>query len=216
MFTGIVTAVGEVVEAVQAGPSLKRLAIACPNDAAGIDIGASIACAGVCLTVTALEPRADGKPGCIFRVEAAAETLARTLVGQWQAGERINLERSLKVGDELGGHLVTGHVDGVATIVALEPILPDASDPWGATARYRIQAPGHLAGFIATKGSVCLDGTSLTVNAVEGDVFSVLLIPHSLSVTTWRDRKAGDGLHLEVDLMARYAARLAEARAGGY
>ncbi|MGL4437833.1 MAG: riboflavin synthase, partial [Bosea sp. (in: a-proteobacteria)] len=112
MFTGIVTAIGTVTEATQAGPSLKRLAIASPFDASGIDIGASIACSGVCLTVTALEPRGDGQPGCIFRVEAAAETLAKTLVGQWQSGSEINLERSLKVGDELGGHLVTGHVDG--------------------------------------------------------------------------------------------------------
>jgi riboflavin synthase len=131
-------------------------------------------------------------------------------------GERINLERSLKIGDELGGHLVTGHVDGVAEIVGHEPIMPDPSDPWGATARFHIRTPKHLAGFVASKGSVCLDGTSLTVNTVEGDVFSVLLIPHSLSVTTWAERKLGDGLHLEVDLMARYAARLAEARAGGY
>ncbi|MGL4438071.1 MAG: riboflavin synthase, partial [Bosea sp. (in: a-proteobacteria)] len=150
------------------------------------------------------------------RVEAAAETLAKTLVGQWQSGSEINLERSLKVGDELGGHLVTGHVDGIAEIVQLEPILPDPSDPWGATARFHIRTPKHLAGFIAAKGSICLDGTSLTVNTVDGDVFSALLIPHSLSVTTWRDRKVGDGLHIEVDLMARYAARLAEARAQGY
>jgi riboflavin synthase len=216
MFTGIVTAIGTVTEATQAGPSLKRLAIASPFEASGIDIGASIACAGVCLTVTALEPRKDGQPGCVFRVEAAAETLAKTKVSDWTLGERINLERSLKVGDELGGHLVTGHVDGVAEIVRVEPILPDPSDPWGATARFHIRTPKHLAGFIAAKGSVCLDGTSLTVNTVEGDVFSVLLIPHSLSVTTWHARKAGDGLHIEVDLMARYAARLAEARAEGY
>jgi riboflavin synthase len=216
MFTGIVTDMGEIVEAAQAGPSLKRLAIACGYDAAGIDIGASIACAGVCLTVTALEPRKDGQPGCVFRVEAASETLAKTLVGTWNAGDRVNLERSLKVGDELGGHLVTGHVDGVAEIVRHEPIAPEAGDPWGATARFHIRAPKALAGFIATKGSVCLDGTSLTVNTVDGDVFSVLLIPHSLSVTTWGRRKGGDRLHIEVDLMARYAARLAEARAQGY
>lgn len=220
MFTGIVTAVGTIKQATFASPSLKRMAIACPYDAAGIDIGASIACSGVCLTVTALEPRDDGEPGCVFHVEAAAETLAKTRVSVWSIGDRINLERSLKVGDELGGHLVTGHVDGVAEIVRHEPIVPDpsdsASDPWAATARFHIRTPKHLAGFIATKGSVCLDGTSLTVNTVEGDIFSVLLIPHSLSVTTWRDRTTGDGLHIEVDLMARYAARLAEARAQGY
>ena len=212
MFTGIVTAIGTVVEADSKGPSLKRLAIACPWEAAGIDIGASIACAGVCLTVTALRPRGDGEPGCVFQVEAAAETLAKTLVGNWTPGTKINLERSLKVGDELGGHLVTGHVDGVAKIETIEPIAADPDQPWGATARFHIRAPKALAAFIAAKGSICLDGTSLTVNTVEGDVFTVLLIPHSFAVTTWGQRKAGDPVHLEVDLMARYAARLAEAR----
>jgi riboflavin synthase len=215
MFTGIVTAIGTVVEAESKGPSLKRLAIACPYDAAGIEIGASIACAGVCLTVTALRPRSDGEAGCVFQVEAAAETLAKTLVGDWAPGTPVNLERSLKVGDELGGHLVTGHVDGVATIDAIEPILPDPDQPWGATARFHIRAPATLARFIAAKGSICLDGTSLTVNTVEGEVFTVLLIPHSFSVTTWGQRKQGDPIHLEVDLMARYAARLAEARGQG-
>ncbi|AMJ59538.1 riboflavin synthase [Bosea sp. PAMC 26642] len=215
MFTGIVTAIGTVVEAERLGPSLKRLAIASPYEAASIEIGASIACAGVCLTVTALRPRSDGKPGCVFQAEAAAETLAKTLVGDWSPGTLINLERSLKVGDELGGHLVTGHVDGVATIETIEPILADPDQPWGATARFHIRAPKALAPFIATKGSICLDGTSLTVNGVEGEVFTVLLIPHSFSVTTWGQRKAGDPIHLEVDLMARYAARLAEARGQG-
>ena len=216
MFTGIVTGLGTVTEAAMSGPSLKRMAIASPYDAGGIEIGGSIACAGVCLTVTALEPRPDNKPGCIFRVEAAAETLAKTLVASWTVGTTLNLERSLKVGDELGGHLVTGHVDGLAEIVRHETISPDPSDPWGATARFHLRAPDALAGFIAAKGSVCLDGTSLTVNTVDADVFSVLLIPHSLAVTTWRERKTGDRLHIEVDLMARYAARLAEARAQGY
>lgn len=215
MFTGIVTAIGTVVEAQSKGPSLKQLAIACPYEADGIEIGASIACAGVCLTVTALRPRADGEPGCIFQVEAAAETLARTRVGEWVPGTRINLERSLKIGDELGGHLVTGHVDGIGTIVEVEPIAADPDQPWGATARFHIRAPEGLAHFIAGKGSVCLDGTSLTVNGVEGDVFTVLLIPHSFTVTTWGERGQGDGVHVEVDLMARYAARLAEARREG-
>jgi riboflavin synthase len=213
MFTGIVTAIGTVVESERKGPSLKRLAIACPYEAAGIEIGASIACAGVCLTVTALRPRTDGEPGCIFQVEAAAETLSKTLVGAWEVGSAINLERSLKVGDELGGHLVTGHVDGVGQILTIEPIAPDPDEPWGATARFHIRAPQGLARFIAAKGSICLDGTSLTVNTVEDDVFTVLLIPHSFAVTTWGQRKAGDPVHVEVDLMARYAARLAEARA---
>ena len=213
MFTGIVTAIGSVVESERKGPSLKRLAIACPYEADGIEIGASIACAGVCLTVTALRPRTDGEPGCIFQVEAAAETLAKTLVGEWEVGSAINLERSLKVGDELGGHLVTGHVDGVGRILTIEPIAPDPDEPWGATARFHIRAPQGLARFIAAKGSICLDGTSLTVNTVADDVFTVLLIPHSFAVTTWGQRSEGDPVHVEVDLMARYAARLAEARA---
>jgi len=213
MFTGIVTAIGNVVESERKGPSLKRLAIACPYEAPGIEIGASIACAGVCLTVTALRPRTDGEPGCVFQVEAAAETLAKTLVGEWEVGSAINLERSLKVGDELGGHLVTGHVDGVGRILTIEPIAPDPDEPWGATARFHIRAPQGLARFIAAKGSICLDGTSLTVNTVADDVFTVLLIPHSFAVTTWGQRKEGDPVHVEVDLMARYAARLAEARA---
>jgi riboflavin synthase len=212
MFTGIVTAIGTVVESERKGPSLKRLAIACPYDAAGIDIGASIACAGVCLTVTALRPREDGETGCVFQVEAAAETLSKTQVGAWEPGTAINLERSLKVGDELGGHLVTGHVDGVGEILRIEPIAPDPDEPWGATARFHIRAPQGLPRFIAAKGSICLDGTSLTVNTVEDDVFTVLLIPHSFAVTTWGQRKQGDPVHVEVDLMARYAARLAEAR----
>lgn len=211
MFTGIVTDVGVVVGAEEVGPALRRLRIACGFDAAGIDLGASIACQGICLTVTALMPREDGKPGCVFQVETAAETLARTLARRWQPGTRLNLERSLKVGDELGGHLVTGHVDGLADIIAVTPMKPVPGEPWAASARYDIRAPKELARFIAAKGSVCLDGTSLTVNTVEGDIFSVLLIPHTLAVTTWGDRRAGDHLHLEVDLMARYAARLAEA-----
>lgn len=212
MFTGIVTAIGTVVEAESKGPSLKRLAIACPYEAAGIEIGASICCAGVCLTVTALRPREDGEAGCIFQVEAAAETLSKTQVGAWAPGSRINLERSLKMGDELGGHLVTGHVDGVGRILKIDEIAPDPDEPWGATARFHIRAPQGLPRFIAAKGSICLDGTSLTVNSVEDDVFTVLLIPHSFSVTTWGERKVGDPVHVEVDLMARYAARLAEAR----
>ena len=215
MFTGIVTAIGTVMEAGRKGPSLKRLAIACPYEAEGIAIGASIACAGVCLTVTALRPRTDGEPGCIFQVEAAAETLAKTIVGTWEPGTRINLERSLKVGEELGGHLVTGHVDGVAGILKIDAIAPDPDEPWGATARFHIRAPEGLARFIAAKGSICLDGTSLTVNSVEDDVFTVLLIPHSFAVTTWGQRGEGDPVHVEVDLMARYAARLAEARPQG-
>jgi riboflavin synthase len=152
--------------------------------------------------------------GCWFDVDAAAETLERTTVGEWLAGTRVNLERSLKIGDELGGHIVTGHVDGVATIVAKEAITA-GDDPWGPTARFTLKVPPALAQFIAEKGSVCLDGTSLTVNTVNDDMFSVLIIPHTLTVTTWGDRQVGDKLNLEVDLMARYAARLADARRAG-
>ncbi len=162
MFTGLVTDVGEIASAAMAGPTLKRIAIRTAYDPATIGIGASIACQGVCLTVTQLSERGDGKQGCVFHVETAAETLAKTLAGSWAVGDAINLERSLKVGDELGGHLVTGHVDGVAEIVSVEPIAADPSEPWGATARFTIRAPAHLAAFIAPKGSVCLDGTSLT------------------------------------------------------
>ena len=211
MFTGIVTDVGEVVAAEGTQGTLKRLRIRSSYDPATIALGASIACGGPCLTVVKVEPR---EGGCWFEVDAAAETLERTSVGDWREGTRINLERSLKIGDELGGHIVTGHVDGLATIVAREAITA-GDDPWGPTARFVIRAPHALAPFIAEKGSVCLDGTSLTVNSVDGDLFSVLIIPHTLAVTTWGERQAGDSLNLEVDLMARYAARLAEARRAG-
>ena len=211
MFTGIVTDVGEVVAAEGTQGTLKRLRIRSSYDPATIALGASIACGGPCLTVVKVEPR---EGGCWFEVDAAAETLERTSVGNWREGTRINLERSLKIGDELGGHIVTGHVDGLATIVDREAITA-GDDPWGPTARFVIRAPHALAPFIAEKGSVCLDGTSLTVNSVDGDLFSVLIIPHTLAVTTWGERQAGDTLNLEVDLMARYAARLAEARRAG-
>jgi riboflavin synthase len=211
MFTGIVTDVGEVVAAEGTQGTLKRLRIQSSYDPATIALGASIACGGPCLTVVKVEPR---EGGCWFEADAAAETLERTSVGNWREGTRINLERSLKIGDELGGHIVTGHVDGLATIVAREAITA-GDDPWGPTARFVIRAPHALAPFIAEKGSVCLDGTSLTVNSVDGDLFSVLIIPHTLAVTTWGERQAGDTLNLEVDLMARYAARLAEARRAG-
>ena len=210
MFTGIVTDVGVVVAAEGTQGTLKRLRIHSAYDPATITLGASIACGGPCLTVVDFGAR---EGGCWFEVDAAAETLALTTVGEWKPGTRVNLERSLKIGDELGGHIVTGHVDGLATIVARDAITA-GDDPWGPTARFEIRAPKSLAPFIAAKGSVCLDGTSLTVNTVEGDVFSVLIIPHTLAVTTWGEREKGDRLNLEVDLMARYAARLAEARTG--
>jgi riboflavin synthase len=201
MFTGLVSDVGEVV-AVESRNDVRRLRIACSYPAESIALGASIACSGPCLTAVAV-----GQDGARtwFDIDAGWETLDRTTLGDWAVGHRINLERSLKVGDELGGHLVSGHVDGVATLVSREDL--------GTTSRFTLEAPAPLARFIAEKGSVALDGTSLTVNTVEGNRFTVLLIPHSLAVTTWRDRRAGDRVNIEVDTMARYAARLAETAA---
>jgi riboflavin synthase len=199
MFTGIVTDVGEVLAIEERSEGLRRLTIACAYDFASIAIGASIACSGVCLTVVAREQR--GTRGA-FVVDAAAETLGVTTVGGWRPGTRVNLERSLKIGDELGGHLVSGHVDGQAELLTRRD-LPGM-------ARLMLRAPAVLARFIAQKGSVALDGVSLTVNDVAGDDFSVLIIPHTLAVTTLGAVHAGDMLNLEVDQMARYAARLLE------
>jgi riboflavin synthase len=210
MFTGIVTDLGRVA-ALSEGANLRRIRIESAYDPATIALGASIACGGPCLTVVAV---GEAPAGAWFEVDAAAETLARTTVGDWKPGTRVNLERSLKVGDELGGHIVTGHVDGVAEILAREAITA-GDDPWGPTARFTIRVPKPLHRFIAEKGSVCLDGTSLTVNQVDDDLLSVLIIPHTLAVTTWGERRPGDRLNLEVDLMARYAARLAEAGPAG-
>jgi riboflavin synthase len=210
MFTGIVTDLGRVA-ALSAGANLRRIRIESAYDPTTIALGASIACGGPCLTVVAV---GEAPAGAWFEVDAAAETLARTTVGDWEPGTRVNLERSLKVGDELGGHIVTGHVDGVAEILAREAITA-GDDPWGPTARFTIRVPKPLHRFIAEKGSVCLDGTSLTVNQVDDDLLSVLIIPHTLAVTTWGERRPGDRLNLEVDLMARYAARLAEAGPAG-
>jgi riboflavin synthase len=199
MVTGIVTDVGEVVAVEPRAEGLARLKIACRYDPDTIDIGASIACSGVCLTVVA-----RGRDGnrAWFAVDAAAETLRVTTVGGWKSGRRINLERALKVGDELGGHIVAGHADGLAAVAARE----DLTD----MARLTFRVPAELARFIAAKGSVALDGVSLTVNEVAGDTFSVLIIPHTLAATTLGGYAVGDALNLEVDLMARYAARLLE------
>jgi riboflavin synthase len=201
MFTGIVTDVGEVLSIEERAQGLRRLTIGCRYDRASIAVGASIACAGACLTVVATGMH-DGRTS--FAVDAAAETLAVTTAGRWTAGTRINLERALKMGDELGGHLVAGHVDGIAEAVARED-LPDM-------ARMIVRTPAPLARFIAAKGSVALDGVSLTVNSVDQDRFSVLIIPHTLAVTTLAATRPGDALNLEVDLMARHAARLLETR----
>jgi len=202
MFTGIVTDIG-TIGAVRPLSEGVRLRVETGYDPATIAIGASIACAGVCLTVVAL-PEA-GSNARWFEVEAWEEALRLTTARRWSAGTRINLERALKIGDELGGHIVSGHVDGMATIV-------DRKDE-GDAVRFTLEAPAELARFVAPKGSVALDGTSLTVNRVDGDRFDVLLIHHSLTVTTWGERRPGDSVNLEVDTMARYAARLMEARA---
>ena len=198
MFTGIISDVGQIIEFARSG-ELSHLKIVSAYDARTIPLGASIANSGVCLTVVGVEPHNGGSA---IAFDVGAETLAVTTLGQWRAGERINLERALRVGDELGGHMVSGHVDGTAEILSRRD--------FDGMAHFRFRAPKDLAKFIAVKGSVALDGTSLTVNAVEGDTFEVLLIPHTLKVTTWGERKAGDKVNIEVDQMARYAARLME------
>jgi len=197
MFTGIITDIGEVVATEDRAEELHRLTIACTYDPASIAIGASICCSGVCMTAVATNKNS-------FSVDAAAETLAVTTVGRWRKGTRVNLERSLKIGDELGGHLVSGHVDGLAELIAREDLT--------GMAKLTLRVPKLLARFVAQKGSVALDGVSLTVNDVTADSFSVLIIPHTLAVTTLGALKQGDRLNLEVDVMARYAARLMETR----
>lgn len=198
MFTGIVTDVGRITEVIRRD-EIRRITIESAYDAETIAIGASIACAGVCFTVV---ERYAANGGCRFAVEAAPETLAITTVADWAEGTKLNLERSLRIGDELGGHLVTGHVDGVAAVEEREDSV--------ATVRLVFEPPAGLSRFIAAKGSVTLDGTSLTVNRVSGIHFECLLIPHTLAVTTWAERTPGDKVNLEVDMMARYVARLRE------
>jgi riboflavin synthase len=196
MFTGIITDIGRVLELEQRGDLRARIGTG--YDIGGIDIGASIACNGVCLTVIAL-----GKdPQNWFDVEISAETVGATNVGGWAVGGRLNLERALKVGDELGGHIVSGHVDGVAEVIAMT----DEGD----STRVTFRAPEDLARFIAPKGSVALNGTSLTVNEVNGVDFGINFIPHTKVATTWGDTAVGDHINLEIDTMARYVARLRE------
>jgi riboflavin synthase len=199
MFTGIVTALGTLREIRPLGGGLDmRLVIHAPwPDTASIAIGASIACSGCCLTAVELGPD-------WFAVDASQETLSRTTMGRWVVGGRVNLERSLKMGDELGGHLVSGHVDGVGQ--ALSARMENASMRW------EFRAPRDLARFIAEKGSVAIDGVSLTVNAVSGDTFGVNIIPHTAQVTSFGTLKPGDPVNLEIDMLARYVARLADAR----
>ena len=196
MFTGIVTDVGEILEIRQAGDLLVRIGTS--YDVKRIDIGASIACDGVCLTVVDL-----GSDPAWFAVQASAETLAKSNLGRWQVGTAVNLERALKVGDEIGGHIVSGHVDGVAELIDMQ----DEGD----STRMMFDAPAELAKFIAPKGSVALNGTSLTVNEVESARFGVNIIPHTKEVTTWGRVQVGDPINLEIDTLARYVARLAEA-----
>ena len=201
MFTGITTDIGEIIGVEPRADGLKRLRIACSYDHASIALGASIACSGVCLTVVSA---AEEGGGTVFSVDTAAETLAVTTAGRWREGTRLNLERALKIGDELGGHIVAGHADGIAELIARQD-LPDM-------ARLTFRAPLPLMRFVASKGSVALDGVSLTVNEVTRETFAVLIIPHTLKVTTFGSARVGDAMNLEIDLMARYAARLMETR----
>ena len=195
MFTGIVSGIGTLQE--RAGA---RFVIACPYRRGSLKEGASIACDGCCLTMVDIG-KAKGK-GAAVAVEASNETLARTTLGAWQVGRHINLERALALGEELGGHLLTGHIDARARIVARQPD--------GDSVRFTLEADTALAPFIAAKGSVALDGVSLTVNEVDGTRFGVNIIPYTLAHTTWGDRRPSDLVNLEVDLLARYAARLRE------
>lgn len=200
MFTGIVTDIGRVAEIIPGGDT--DYIIETAYDPASVALGASIACSGACLTVT---EKGTGEQGNWFRVSVSAETLAKTTIGAWRVGTRVNLERSLKLGDELGGHLVLGHVDGIARLVSVEPE--------GDSHRLVLEAPFELAGFVAPKGSVCLDGVSLTVNAVEDRAngaaqFGINIVPHTWLNTTLADREPGDGINMEIDVLARYVARL--------
>lgn len=202
MFTGIITDVGTIEAAEQRGDL--RLRVACHYDMDTVDLGASIACSGVCLTVV------QKGPGW-FAVDLSGESVARTAPGRWTAGTRLNLERALKVGDELGGHIVTGHVDGVATISAIEPV--------GDSRRVSFTAPAALAPYIAPKGSVALDGVSLTVNDVsdnpDGSVtFTINIIPHTAAMTTFDGIATGNSVHVEIDVLARYLSRMEQVRHG--
>ena len=196
MFTGIVTDMGEILDLSQEGDLRARIATSYDIDT--IDIGASIACDGVCLTVVAMGDTPKGW----FDVQVSAESVSKTNLDAWVVGRPINLERALRVGDELGGHIVSGHVDGVATITQMQ----DEGD----STRFTFEAPADLARFIAPKGSVALNGTSLTVNEVDGTDFGVNFIPHTKTVTTWGGVDVGDRINLEIDTLARYVARLSE------
>ncbi|MGB3148394.1 MAG: riboflavin synthase [Paracoccaceae bacterium] len=194
MFTGIITDIGEVIALTREADLRARIATS--YKIASIDIGASIACDGCCLTVIAKGETPQGW----FDVQVSAESLSKTTIGRWEKGQKLNLERALKVGDELGGHIVSGHVDAVATISAIRAE--------GGSTRITLTVPAAIAGFIAPKGSVALNGTSLTVNEVEGTSFGVNLIPHTQAVTTWGQARVGDPVNIEIDTLARYVARM--------
>lgn len=197
MFTGIITALGTIDEIITKADGDVRLGIMTPWDCTAIPLGASIACSGVCLTVVAV---AGGR----FDVDVSAETMAVTTLAAWQEGTQINLERALAMGDELGGHIVSGHVDGIGTLVSI--------DRDGDGYRLVIEAPEELAPLIAPKGSVAVDGISLTVNAVEGLRFGLMIIPHTWDHTTLATRQPGDKINLEADMLARYVARIVSYR----
>src|SRR3990170_2692144 len=198
MFTGIVTDIGEVIRVEKRGDT--RFTIATTYQPESIAVGASIACSGCCLTAVEMGALQDGRG--TFLVEASAETLSNTTLKNWKTGTRVNLERSLKMGDELGGHIVSGHVDGLGEIISITPE--------GDSKYFRFTAPNGIARFIAQKGAVTLDGTSLTVNDVDGNFFGVNMIPHTQAVTTWGHARVGDAVNIEIDMLARYVARLAE------
>lgn len=204
MFTGIVTAIGTVNEVHQQGDL--RAVIACPFDPEGIDIGASIACSGTCLTVV---DKGGSAGDAWFAVDISAESVARTVPDRWRAGSRLNLEPALRLGDELGGHIVTGHIDGVARLLTVDPV--------GDSRRLTFAAPGELAPYLAPKGSITIDGVSLTVNGVSDQAdgscrFDVNIIPHTAEVTTLGDLQPGDNVNLEIDVLARYLQRMQSLR----
>ncbi|WP_420606633.1 riboflavin synthase [Novosphingopyxis sp.] len=203
MFTGIITDIGTIRAIEQRGDM--RITIACADDPATIAIGASIACSGVCLTVV---DKGAGEGGNWFAVDVSGETVSRTAQGRWSAGQRLNLERALKVGDELGGHIVTGHIDGVGEIVAVEA--------QGDSQKLTVRVPADLAAHIAVKGSVAVDGVSLTVNEVtdapDGTVFTLNIIPHTAEVTTLAGAEAGRAVNLEIDILSRYLARFEQVK----
>ncbi|MBX9752412.1 MAG: riboflavin synthase [Roseococcus sp.] len=200
MFTGIITGLGTLreVQPIGQGHDMRLVIGVAPEFLEGAQLGCSIACSGICLT--AVELNADS-----FAVDASAETLARTTMGQWKTGGRVNLERSLRLGDELGGHLVSGHVDGVGRVVS--------ATPENASVRWRFGVPREIAKYIAVKGSVAIDGVSLTVNEVDAESFGVNIIPHTAAVTSFGTLQPGDAVNIEIDTLARYVARLMEFRA---